>query len=310
MKRVAFIGECMIELNGILPNLTQTYGGDTLNAAIYLSRLTGNDIEVSYITVIGTDQLSTSIEQLWQDNGICTDLVLQDDQRGMGLYLISVDKDGERSFLYWRKDSAASHLMQHPNIEDVFSKLSSFDVIFISGISLAILTNNDRELLLNKLKVLRQSGVTIVFDSNYRANLWEDIGETQRIYNQIYSISDVALVTFDDEFLVYHDKNIDQTFRRILDSGVDVLIVKNGEHGAVCRPQHNIIEIPTKAVNVIDSTSAGDSFNAGFLASYLMGNSIEQCCEMANEVARIVVQYQGAIIPEDKTCHLKCEGIK
>jgi len=150
--------------------------------------------------------------------------------------------------------------------------------------------------------------VTIVFDSNYRANLWDDIEETQQIYNQMYAIANVALVTFDDELLVYQDRNIEQTFTRILNSGVGELIIKNGEKGAVCNIQNGIVEIPTKAVKVIDSTSAGDSFNAGFLAYYLMGNSIELSCKMANEVAGVVVQYQGAIIPEDKTYHLICES--
>ncbi|MFA0350717.1 PfkB family carbohydrate kinase, partial [Vibrio sp. 10N.222.55.C6] len=106
-----------IELNGKpFGSMHQTFGGDTLNAAVDLSRgceanLNQDDIKVSYVTALGADPISKGMLERWQQEGVSTDLVLQDSQRTPGLYLIQLDDAGERTFLYWRNQSAARYLL-------------------------------------------------------------------------------------------------------------------------------------------------------------------------------------------------------
>lgn len=157
MKHIAIIGECMIELNGKpFGPMQQTFGGDTLNAAIYLCRgreANGatQDIRVSYVTALGSDPLSQGMLQRWQSEGIETQWVLRDEQRTPGLYLIQLDEQGERTFLYWRNQSAARYLMQHADLAAIKCALSKVDMVFLSGITLAILPEKDRIELLNLL---------------------------------------------------------------------------------------------------------------------------------------------------------------
>lgn len=150
MKRIALLGECMIELNGTpFGDMQQSFGGDTLNTAIYLARASQpTDIQVSYLTAMGQDPLSQQIIARWQQAGIDTSAVFIDQQRHPGLYLIQLDEHGERTFLYWRNDSAARYLMQHPQLPQLKQAVSDVDALYLSGISLAILPAADRQALL------------------------------------------------------------------------------------------------------------------------------------------------------------------
>ncbi|RZP67828.1 sugar kinase [Vibrio vulnificus] len=315
MKHIAIIGECMIELNGKpFGSMHQTFGGDTLNAAVYLSRgceanSKPDEVKVSYVTALGNDPISTGMLTRWEDEGVSTDLVLRDETRTPGLYLIQLDDQGERTFLYWRNQSAARYLLQHPNFGMVKQALTQVDTVFLSGISLAILPEEDRISLLNLLVELKAQGVEIAFDSNFRPALWpQDENQTvKNVYQAMYQLTDVALVTFDDEQLIWGDETPEQTIGRLTSLGVGKCIVKLGADGCLVQDSTNQGSgtalapqaVPTQpVVQVVDTTSAGDSFNGGFLSAYLAGADLETSCQRGNALAGAVIQHRGAIIPK------------
>ncbi|ABR73533.1 sugar kinase [Actinobacillus succinogenes] len=299
MKKLALIGECMIELNGEpFGTMRQTYGGDTLNTATYVARVSSPErIQVCYVSALGTDKLSQGMIDRWQGDGIQTDWVLRDKNRSAGLYLIQLDKQGERTFLYWRNQSAARYLLQHPDYPQVLSALKSADMIYLSGISLAILPENDRTLLIAQLRELKKAGVEIAFDSNFRPKLWDSLAQAQACYRALLPLVDVALVTFDDEEMLWSDTDEQATITRLSAFDIPKIIVKQGSLGATICENGTQTFVPTIPVeNVTDTTSAGDSFNAGFLAGYLQGKPLTVCCEQGNRLAGIVIQHKGAII--------------
>ncbi|SUP40025.1 2-dehydro-3-deoxygluconokinase [Vibrio owensii] len=315
MKHIAIIGECMIELNGKpFGSMHQTFGGDTLNAAVYLSRgceanNKPDEVKVSYVTALGNDPISTGMLTRWEDEGISTDLVLRDEIRTPGLYLIQLDDQGERTFLYWRNQSAARYLLQHPNFGLVKQALTQVDAVFLSGISLAILPEEDRISLLNLLVELKAQGVEIAFDSNFRPALWpqDDNQTVKNVYQAMYQLTDVALVTFDDEQLIWGDETPEQTIERLTSLGVGKCIVKLGADGCLVQDSTNQGSsaalapqaVPTQPVaQVVDTTSAGDSFNGGFLSAYLVGADLATSCQRGNALAGTVIQHRGAIIPK------------
>ncbi|CAH6879119.1 2-dehydro-3-deoxygluconokinase [Vibrio chagasii] len=323
MKHIAIIGECMIELNGKpFGSMHQTFGGDTLNAAVYLVRgceanLHQDDIKVSYVTALGADPISKGMLERWQQEGVSTDLVLQDSQRTPGLYLIQLDDAGERTFLYWRNQSAARYLLQHPDFNQIKQALRNVDMVFLSGITLAILPEQDRIELLNILVELKAQGVEIAFDSNFRPALWpQDENQTvKNSYQAMYTLTDLALVTFDDEQLIWGDSSPEQTIERLTTLGVKRCIVKLGADGCLIQDatiQSNIhpdsgaasapLAVPTLPVDhVVDTTSAGDSFNGGFLSAYLAGEDLTKSCQRGNTMAGVVIQHRGAIIAKELT---------
>lgn len=303
--KIALIGECMIELNGeAFGPMMQTFGGDTLNAAVYLSRSADKEAEVFYVTALGEDAISEGMLSRWQDEGIRTDLVLTDEVRSPGLYMIQVDEQGERSFLYWRNQSAARYLLQHPDFSRVKAALQAMDVIFVSGISLAILSEEDRLALLFLLQEFSGQGIEIAFDSNFRPALWPDDGNAtvKHIYQQQYATTSLALVTFDDEQLIWGDESPEITLARLKASGVQRAVVKLGAEGCLVQDfavTGEAVHVPTvPAEAVVDTTSAGDSFNGGFLSAYAAGASLTEACQRGNRLAGMVIQHKGAIIPK------------
>ncbi len=300
----------MIELNGKpFGDMQQTFGGDTLNAAVYFSRCSqalGASQQVQYVTAMGTDPLSDGMVSRWQQEGVATDFVLRDKARTPGLYLIQLDEQGERTFLYWRNQSAARYMIQHPGFERVAESLKQVDMVFVSGISLAILPEQDRDKLLERLNHLRTTGVEIAFDSNFRPALWpqDQMKTVQTCYQAMYQTTDLALVTFDDEQLIWGDATAYDTITRLQTQGVSNVVVKLGAEGCLVADANTSepYSVATTPVDdVIDTTSAGDSFNGGFLATYLSGGNIRQACANGNTLAGAVIQHKGAIIPKEAT---------
>lgn len=296
--KFAVIGECMVELSGQpFTNMRQNFGGDTINTAIYLKMLAKEKIDVSFVSSVGDDSLSKALMDKWQQLGINTSTVLINSNKQPGLYMIETDNYGERTFHYWRNDSAAKYLMQHADINVIFEKLSSYDAVYLSGISLAILSDQDCQLMLSQLKQLKKLGVKIIYDSNYRPALWQSVEYCKRISNDILALSDLALFTFDDEKALWQDDSIESCRIRLQLTGVNELVLKDGANGCQYSNTHTLVNYPTTpVVKVIDTTAAGDSFNAGFLALWLQSAPINQCAMAGNLVAGQVIQQKGAIV--------------
>lgn len=308
MKKIAIIGECMIELNGEpFGSMNQTFGGDTLNAAVYLSRSCSEGVDIYYVTSMGTDALSDGMVQRWQQEGVSTNMVLRDSKRSPGLYLIQTDQTGERTFLYWRNQSAAKYMLRHHDFDKVEAALREMNMIFLSGITLAILEPNDRKKLIALLAELSSTGIEIAFDSNFRPALWPD-DDNQTIkasYKALLEFCSLALITLDDEQAIWGDKTYQETLNRCKRFGTQKVVVKMGANGCVYQDfsmHEEPISVSTDIVrDVVDTTSAGDSFNGGFLASYLLGKDMQAACVNGNALAGIVIQHRGAIVSKQET---------
>ncbi|AJR06157.1 sugar kinase [Photobacterium gaetbulicola] len=301
MKRIALIGECMIELNGApFSDMHQIYGGDSLNTAVYLARSAGKSAEINYVSALGCDAISDGMIARWQQEGVSTDLVLRDSSRQPGLYLIQLDDQGERTFLYWRNQSAARYMLQHPDFTKMADNLTKMDMVYLSGISLAILPKEDRQQLIGLLQLLARTGVEILFDTNYRPALWASAEQARECYQQVFSFTALALVTNDDEASLWDDSNEEETLERLKAAGVRQAVVKMGAKGNYHEDfttQTRTFVATTPVKQVVDTTSAGDSFNAGFMAGLINGKSPVKCSEQGHLLAGTVIQHKGAIIP-------------
>ena len=295
---IAVIGECMVELQDKDGRLEQAFGGDTLNTATYLARLTGEkNISTSYVTALGKDAFSRDMKASWDAEGIDTSLILTVEDKQPGIYYIETDDTGERTFFYWRNDSAAKYLFEQADSEALVEKLMTFDAVYLSGITLAILTEAGREVLVNFLNAFSEKGGKVLFDNNYRPKLWEDAEHAQKAYAKVLSCTDIALLTFDDEQDLYGDSDVEQCIERSLGLGVGELIIKRGSKDClVVTEDKSEYVAPTLVKNVVDTTAAGDSFSAGFLAKRFTGGSATQAAKAGHVMAGAVIQHKGAVI--------------
>jgi 2-dehydro-3-deoxygluconokinase len=298
-KRIAILGECMVELSGTPYGiLHQTFGGDTLNTALYLSRLMSTSASVCYISALGTDALSEGMLERFGAEGIDTTYVLRDPMRLPGLYLIQIDSRGERTFLYWRNESAARYLIRHTDFGRVAASLAAVDMVYLTGISLGILPPEDRATLTALLSRLASEGVTVAFDSNYRPRLWPSADAARAAIAALLPAARLILTSFDDEQRLWGDASPEAAMARLQASGPKTVVIKLAEAGSIYSDGAQSAHCPAAPVaHVVDTTAAGDSFNAGFLSQWIGGARLPQCCQAGHALAGTVVQYPGAIIP-------------
>jgi 2-dehydro-3-deoxygluconokinase len=297
------IGECMIELqkHGGQGTLDYRFGGDTLNTAVYMARLLDPAVaRVAYVTGLGTDGMSDEMLAAWQREGIDTTSVLRLPDRLPGIYLIETDPDGERRFHYWRRDSAARHWLAAPGADQVLAQLAEARMVYVSGISLAILSPHDRDLLIATLARCRAGGGKVVFDNNYRPRLWESADAARAVYGRVLAQADIALLTLDDEVALYGPGTALDAIERTRALGVGEVVVKCGGAPAVVWHDGAVHEVaPAPVQDVVDTTAAGDSFGAGYMAARLSGKGPEDAARAGHRLAGTVIRHRGAIIPRD-----------
>ncbi|WP_110951219.1 2-dehydro-3-deoxygluconokinase [Pseudomonas bohemica] len=297
--RVALIGECMIELqqhaNG---TLKQSFGGDTLNTAVYLSRLLGSASQVDYVTALGDDSFSDAMCAIWADEGIGLSRVQRLPGRLPGLYCIQTDANGERRFLYWRNEAAVRECFTTPSAEPILNALPEYDVLYFSGITLAVLGEVGRARLLSSLGDARDRGARVVFDNNYRPRLWRNVDQARQAYRAVMHEVDVALLTEDDEQALFGCTDSEQIMTTYRDLGIAEVVIKRGAQSCLVCADNRRYEVPAQPVQkVIDTTAAGDSFSAAYLARRLRGSSPEEAAEAGHRLASLVIQHPGALIP-------------
>ena len=295
--RVASIGECMVELSdGGAGLFSRAFGGDTLNTALYLARL---GIETSYVTALGDDSLSSTMLDAWRAEGIHVDEVLRLPGRMPGLYMIERNALGERSFLYWRDRAPAREFFDL--IDDAaLERLARFDWLYLSGITLSLYGDRGRARLIELLTMARRNGGRIAFDGNYRPRGWSDAAAARRVFDSLLPHVDLALPTLEDEQLLFGDADADSCAARLRAAGIAEIVVKTGARGCIIYTEGNRSEVPPEAVlQPLDTTTAGDSFNAGYLAGRISGASVTEAARAGHRLAGIVIRWSGAVIPKD-----------
>ena len=301
-QKIAIIGECMIELSQRGDSMSRGFGGDTLNTSVYIARqVSSQDLRVDYVTALGQDSFSDEMLTAWQAEGLHTELIQRLENKLPGLYVIETDAQGERTFWYWRNDAAARFWLDSAQAEEICQQLAHYDYLYLSGISLAILSPQSREKLYTLLAECRKNGGKVIFDNNYRPRLWQSREEAQAAYKALLSHTDIAFLTLDDETLLWEETDSEAVIRRTRESGVSEIVIKRGADSCLIDTgTDTLLEVPAirlAAENVVDTTAAGDSFSAGYLAVRLTGGSAEEAAKRGHLTASTVIQHRGAIIP-------------
>ena len=293
--KILSVGECMAELSpdGQQGKFNLGFAGDTFNTAWYIAN-NHSEINSAYFSKIGDDELSEKMLKFMSDNRIDTTHVKKVSGSTIGLYLISL-VGGERSFSYWRNNSAATLLGQDRN--DIEQAMKKQDLIYFSGITLAILDPSSRHNLFSCLKLARRAGKKIAFDPNLRPKLWNDKAEMRDVIMAGANLSDIILPSFDDEAAWISDPDPISTIRRYQNVGAETVIVKNGGKPVSYFSDQAKGTYPINSVKeVVDSTAAGDSFNAEILVGILRKIPLSEAIGNGANLAKRVIMGQGALV--------------
>lgn len=294
---VVGVGEAMVELAPVEGGLyRRSFAGDTLNTCWYLRRLVGQTRQVAYLTRVGDDAVSSAMVDFFAASGLDTSHIDRDSNRTVGLYIIELTR-AERSFTYWRGQSAAKNLADSP--EKLSAAFAGAAMIYLSGITLAVVEETGRRNLLAALVQARSAGAVVAFDPNVRRRLWADDDTLRAALRAVLDITQIALPSFDDEAALWGDADPLATARRLAAHEVAEIIVKNGAGPAVVCQAGRFTTVQATPAVARDTTGAGDSFNAAYLAARLTGYAQTEACCFAHALAAEVVCHPGALAPPE-----------
>lgn len=292
MKTFIF-GEAMLEYHGH-GGQGLRFGGDTLNTAIHMAR---RGCDVAFVTAVGVDPISDALVAAWQAEGLDTSHVQRHPDRSPGIYAIHLDEHGERSFLYWRDRSAAREMFRLPGMAEALSRARESALVYFSLITLAIIDDRGRGQLLNLARDRKAFGRHVAYDSNFRAALWPDVDLARDISTNAMRAATIGLPTDADECELHGlAQPAEEIARRWHEAGCGEVVVKAGERGCFVRSgSQPCRHYPASRVDVVDSSGAGDAFNAGFLASRLNGANAAEAIAAGQKLAARTIGHLGAI---------------
>jgi 2-dehydro-3-deoxygluconokinase len=298
--RAIGIGEVVIELaRGADGTFALSCGGDVFNTAIYLARA---GIGVAFATALGDDPYSDSAVALAAAEGVPSNLMLRVPGRLPALCLIET-ATGVDTARRWDEAAPARELFELPDWMRIAESLTASRLIYFSGITLSLYSNNGLGRLFAVLEVARQQGAQVAFDGNFRPRGWKgDLQRTRAVFLEALKRVDIALPAFDDEAVLWGDPSPEATVARLQASGIGEIVVKNGPNSALVAAsgRQEFVPVP-EVVAPIDATAAGDGFNAGYLAARLSGSDPAQAAGAAHRLAGNVIRHPGALMPRTAT---------
>ena len=292
------IGECMIELASLGGDrMRKGFAGDTFNTAWYARAFLPDTWKTAYFTALGDDRASGEMAEFMTGAGIDTGYIRRIPGRSPGLYMIHLD-NGERSFSYWRSASAAKSLAD--DRAGLATAMDGADIIYFSGITLAILSTEARNTLLELARERKAAGKIVAFDPNLRPRLWSSREEMLDVTSNGACAASIVMPGFDDEAAHFGDASVEATISRYRGLGAATVIVKDGANGATIATVDGRVHVPAYPPReIIDTTSAGDSFNGGYLARIAAGDAPADAAAFAARVASAVIGHPGALISRE-----------
>ena len=294
--RVFCLGEAMGEIS-LSPDAPAqvSVGGDVFNTAVYLAHL---GVPTSFISAVGEDPFGQNIRRALDHHGIEASHLGQGDD-STGIYTISTDPAGERSFHYWRAQAPARHML-HGRDLDALAQVIGKGILYLSGISLWVL-RADLPRLVALLEAVRGQGGQIVFDGNFRPRLWgAERALPAEAARAVLRRATLALLTQEDEQALWGDTTPKATLARVQAEGCGTVVVKRGQHPCLFADgaHQGAVPVPTP-LHPVDTTAAGDSFNAGFLSCWLdPAKDIIAAVQAGHHLAAKVIRHRGAILPD------------
>ena len=295
---VRAIGEAMVEIAPVGGGLYRRgFAGDTFNTVWHMARWLGDRAEVGMVTRVGQDRLSDAFVAGMAEDGLTVAGVSRDSSRAMGLYMIELD-GVERSFHYWRETSAARRLAD--DAAALSCALEGVGLAHLSGITLAILPPEARETLFSVLADYRAKGGVVSFDPNIRLRLWASVSEMRETVTRMLAGCDVALPSLEDEQAHFGDADAEAVVDRMARLGVGEVAVKDGGGPVTFYDRGGVAVFPTpRLARIVDTTGAGDGFNAGYLAARVMGADRAACVTAGQRMAAAVLAQHGALAPKE-----------
>ena len=294
---VVALGEAMLEFNQTTPgqpNYLQGFGGDTSNAVIAAARA---GARTAYLTRLGTDNFGKALLALWQAEGVNTRAVEADTSAPTGIYFVTHGPAGHE-FSYLRAGSAASRMDGTWLQNHAAPVIRAARILHLSGITLAI-SQSACDTGLAAMRLAREAGTLVAFDSNLRLKLWP-LERAREAITEAVAACDIFLPSLEDMQTLTGLTDPDAVVDWSHAHGARKVVLKLGAEGALVSDldaggqRQTVPGVPSQ---LVDATGAGDCFCGNLLARVAAGDSLAQAACYANAAAALSVRGWGAVAP-------------
>ena len=290
--RIVALGEPLIELQpDDVGGFRVSIGGDVANVMICLARLLkGRKFQLSLSTSLGTSLYAEWLRQRLVDEGIrVTEAMIPGEP---GIYGISPDPSRQPASSYWRANSSASNLLSALTRTQLSELIPKADILLITGITLALCSDDSFEELCGWVEGLAHARVSI--DEPDRPALWKGVGEARRRILRMESLSTVVATSWEDEMRLHDAQDVPTSLQRHRSSGCEI-ILRDGKEGCWIGEGDRWQHVPTSPHPAVNAVGAGDGHLAGYIAARLSGHSKLRAAQYANRVAGFIVRQPGSI---------------
>jgi len=268
MKPVICFGEALIDFLNTgaqadgclsLKNYRQYPGGAPANAAVAVAKLGGN---AYFAGQVGNDVFGHFLEQALEKYGVNVSYLSKHPHASTALAFVTLDDTGDRSFSFYRQQTADMLFEQSQIKPEWFNQDAIFHFCSNTLTEEAIAATTKLA-----VEMAKSNNVLVSFDVNLRHNLWSSGEADSDIVNELVYQSDVIKFSR-DEFVYLSQGNEQQYVETCLSRGVSLLVITDGEHDIeFITPQgRKCVSAPT--VNAVDTTAGGDAFSGALLMAF------------------------------------------
>ncbi|MFW9830261.1 MAG: carbohydrate kinase family protein [Candidatus Thorarchaeota archaeon] len=308
---VACLGEVLIDfiaehsgpLNSI-SSFRKLPGGAPANVAVGIARL---GIACGFIGKISSDAFGAFLFKTLEQNGVWIDGIIRTTEAPTALAFVNRTDTGDREFLFYR-DTCADILLTEDDLP--IEWLQNIKFLHVGGVSLT--RNPSRRATIKAAALASQHGATVTFDPNIRLDLWNnDIEECRLVLNQVLTNTDIFLPSQEELLLLTGKENLEEAVEDVHRIGPRIICVKQGAKGSFISSQQSLSKYhqfnqAAFNVDVVDTTGAGDGFDAGLIVGLVTGLSLSEAVLNATAVASLVISKLGAMtaLPSKKELDL------
>lgn len=289
------VGEVLVDFIGhqigVQINQTRDYhrylGGSPANVAMNSARL---GLKSVLVATVGDDGFGEYIFERLAEVGVNTDSIHKISTKPTSVIFVS-RTDGTPDFIPFRE--ADSYIVESQISKEMLSDTNIFHTTCFALSKVPAQTT-----ILTKAEEAFDLGCKLSIDINYAKKLWNSREEAFTVIKTYCKFNPLVKISEDDMFRLFEQKLPHQEiFDFFHDFGVDTVCLTLGSKGVkLSQIGKETIQLPAiKIEQVMDATGAGDAFWSGFLFAYIKEKPMEECLEVALQLAALKLQNVGRL---------------
>lgn len=302
MTDILSIGEILIDLTQTgsehsIPQYAANPGGAPANVAVAAAKMGAS---AAFIGKVGQDAFGALLRRTLIDNGVSDTGLFETAYAPTTLAVVSVDGKGERSFSFYRDNSADTLLTE----TEALSVLSECPKVLHFG-SVSLTVDPSRSATLSAVQTAKKLGAIISYDPNYRPSLWPDESTATRWMKAPLELVDILKVSDEELPLLAGTPDLKAGSQTLLEAGAKLVLVTMGDNGVFYRTKSGTGHVPAVPTQVADTNGAGDTFfgavlsrlslRGAHLLDRLTTQELEHILVFANRAASLTCSRSGAI---------------